>query len=347
MCGSSCVPDERGVVVRTKATSFTLQQARRIPLSYVSGARLPRLMNFGINSRGGVFVQKIKIFKRRVGLCVFFSFFVPFYSLYWLYLIVKNTKAIKNDNRRCLGELLCILLVPFYSIYWWYTRSKFLKTDYLRLKFYTSKSEYLYLFLSVFKLDIVCMAIMQKDFNDLPYASESSNQTGVQILKALIMTSIFAAMSIVLGKFLQIPIGDSIRISFENLPIMLASFMFGPIFGGACGLVADLLGCVLRGYAIIPLITVASCLMGIIPGVMTRYVFRKSTTFFIIASGFISHIICSMTVKTIALHRVYGMYYALLIPTRVLVYTVTGLAEAYICSLLLSRNVIKREIIRM
>ena len=94
-------------------------------------------------------------------------------------------------------------------------------------------------------------------------------------LRALIITAVLAAMSIVLGKFLQIPIGDSFRISFENLPILMASFMFGPIYGGACGLVADLLGCVLRGYAIIPLITVASFLMGIIPGVLTRFVFKK------------------------------------------------------------------------
>ncbi len=165
-------------------------------------------------------------------------------------------------------------------------------------------------------------------------------------LRALIITAILAAMSIVLGKFLQIPIGDSFRISFENLPIILASLLFGPVYGGACGLVADLLGCVLRGYAIIPLITVASCLMGIIPGVFTRYIFKSFRMPFVILSGMISHVICSMTVKTIALHMAYGMDYAVLIPTRVLIYTLTGLAESYLCALLLSRDIIKKEIIR-
>ncbi len=164
-------------------------------------------------------------------------------------------------------------------------------------------------------------------------------------LRAIIMTAILAAMSIVLGKFLQIPIGDSFRISLENLPLILASFMFGPILGGACGLVADLLGCVLRGYAIIPLITVASCVMGIIPGLLTRYVFKKDTTLFVMISGFTSHVICSMIIKTIALHMAYGMPYATLIPTRVLIYTVTGLAESYICALLLKRNFIKKQIL--
>ena len=166
-------------------------------------------------------------------------------------------------------------------------------------------------------------------------------------LRALIITAVLAAMSIVLGKFLQIPIGDSFRISFENLPILMASFMFGPIYGGACGIVADLLGCVLRGYAIIPLITVASFLMGIIPGVLTRFVFKKMNMPYVIISGMISHVICSMAVKTVALHMAYGMDYAVLIPTRVLIYTLTGLAESYICAVLLGRNIIKNEIIHL
>ena len=165
--------------------------------------------------------------------------------------------------------------------------------------------------------------------------------------KVMVLCALLAAMSIVLGKFVNISIGDSIRISFENLPILMASFMFGPIYGGACGLVADLLGCVLRGYAIIPLITVASFLMGIIPGVLTRFVFKKMNIPQVMISGMISHVICSMAVKTVALHMAYGMDYAVLIPTRVLIYTLTGLAESYICAVLLGRNIIKNEIIHL
>lgn len=164
-------------------------------------------------------------------------------------------------------------------------------------------------------------------------------------LRALIITAIFAAASIVLGKFAAISIGDTIRISFENFPIMLASFLFGPIWGAACGVVADLLGCVLRGYAIIPLITVAAGLMGIIPGLLSRYVFKKTSTPYIIAFGFASHVICSMIVKTVALHITYMTPYAALFSTRVPVYVATGLLEAYLCSVLVQRKFVKKEII--
>ena len=164
-------------------------------------------------------------------------------------------------------------------------------------------------------------------------------------LRALILTAVFAAMSIVLGKFLAFNIGDTIRISFENLPIMLASFLLGPIWGGACGLIADTLGCVLKGYALIPLITVASVLMGVIPGTLTRYIFKKNNIPAVMISGFISHVVCSMAVKTVALHYVYGTPFAALLATRIPIYIVTGGLEAYICAVLLRSKVIKREIL--
>ncbi|MBR6917232.1 MAG: folate family ECF transporter S component [Clostridia bacterium] len=164
-------------------------------------------------------------------------------------------------------------------------------------------------------------------------------------LAALIITAIFASLSIVLGKFAAISIGDTIRISFENLPIMLASFMFGPIYGAVCGLVADLLGCLLRGYAIIPFITVASVVMGVIPGLMTRFVFKNRKTLSVMISGMTSHAVASMVIKTVALHIAYLTPYSYLIPTRVPVYIAVGLAESYICAVLLKRKFVAREIL--
>jgi len=165
-------------------------------------------------------------------------------------------------------------------------------------------------------------------------------------LRALIITAVFAALSIVFGKFAAINIGDTLRFSFENLPIMLTSFLFGPVWGGACGLVADLLGCVLRGYAINPGITFAAVVMGIIPGVLTRYVFKKDDILRVVISGFISHIVCSIFIKTVALHIYYATPYAALFATRVPTYIVIGLLESYICAVLMKSKVIRKEIMK-
>ena len=82
--------------------------------------------------------------------------------------------------------------------------------------------------------------------------------TKVKVFKSLAIlasSSFLAALSIILGKYLAIPGGNVLRFSFENLPIMFAGMAFGPFVGCAVGIVADLIGCVLVGYTVNPLIT--------------------------------------------------------------------------------------------
>ena len=93
--------------------------------------------------------------------------------------------------------------------------------------------------------------------------------------KTIIRLALFAAISIILGKYLQIPIGDSIRISFENLSIILAGYLYGPFAGALCGAVADLLGCLFKGYAINPLITFAAIVIGTCAGIFGKRGFFK------------------------------------------------------------------------
>ena len=162
-------------------------------------------------------------------------------------------------------------------------------------------------------------------------------------LRFAVTAAILAALSIVLGKFAAIPIGDSIRISFENLPLILCSVLLGPIWGMGAAIVADLLGCVLRGYAIIPLITVAQAMIGLLPGVLTRFVFRRTTAPTVAISAAIAHIVCSMGLKTYALSATYGTPFFSLLPWRVLTYLAVGALEAYLCATLLRVGTIRRE----
>lgn len=162
-------------------------------------------------------------------------------------------------------------------------------------------------------------------------------------LRVLVMAAFFAALSIALGKFLAISIGDTIRISFENLPLILASIGLGPVWGLMCAICADLLGCVLRGYAIIPLITAAQALMGLLPGLMTKLVFRSVKPSKTVTAVCISHVIASMIVKTIALHITYTTPYSALFMTRIPTYIFIAAVESYLCVLLLKSKVIRKE----
>lgn len=162
-------------------------------------------------------------------------------------------------------------------------------------------------------------------------------------LRVPVTAALLAALSIVLGKFAAISIGDTIRISFENLPLILASVILGPLWGMASAVTADLLGCVLRGYGIIPLITVAQAMMGLVPGLISRLVLRRTTAPAVAVSVILSHVICSMGLKTAALHLSYGSPFWPLLWSRVGLYAAIGALEAYICAMLVRNSAVRRE----
>lgn len=163
-------------------------------------------------------------------------------------------------------------------------------------------------------------------------------------LRVIACAAVCAALSIVLGKFAAIPIGNTIRISFENLPIIFCSVAFGPAVGGACGAVADLLGCLLRGYDINPLITLAAAAMGIVPGTLTKYVFRSRTALPVATSALASHAVCSVVLKTLALHIAYAAPLGALFAQRGLTYAAIAPIEAYLCILIMKNGAVKKEL---
>ena len=85
-----------------------------------------------------------------------------------------------------------------------------------------------------------------------------------RVLRVTVFSALLAAISIVCGKYLAFNMGDFLRFSFENLPIIFAGMAFGPLIGALVGVVADLVGCLLVGYAINPIITVGAAAIGLI-----------------------------------------------------------------------------------
>ena len=117
--------------------------------------------------------------KRKIGVCILLSIItLGIYAIYWQYLLVKNVRATQRDRFSCVGEMSCLIFIPFYSVYWWYTRGKTVKKEFEEHGFSASGNEIAYLILSVFGLGIVSMAIMQHDFNSLPFEQEKSTRKG-------------------------------------------------------------------------------------------------------------------------------------------------------------------------
>lgn len=165
-------------------------------------------------------------------------------------------------------------------------------------------------------------------------------------LRVLALTAVLVAMSIVCGKYLAIRGGDILRFSFENLPILLAGMMFGPIVGGVAGVAADLIGCVLVGYAINPIVTLGAATIGIVSGILYRITPKLGVglrSFFALTAA---HLVGSVLIKTLGLAAFYDMPIGVLMLWRLLNYVIIGALEYLLIYAILKNKAIQSLIAR-
>ena len=130
-------------------------------------------------------------------------------------------------------------------------------------------------------------------------------------IKVMTMSAMLCAMSVVIGIFCKnfLNFGAGLfRITFENLPIVLAGVMFGPAVGGAVGAATDVLSYLFSNqvYPINLWVTIGAASVGLVSGFISKYIIKKRGYLRIIVSSLAAHAIGSMTIKTIGLYSIYG-----------------------------------------
>ena len=165
-------------------------------------------------------------------------------------------------------------------------------------------------------------------------------------LKITVSLAMLAAISIVLGKYLAIPGGDVLRFSFENLPIILAGAAFGPAAGALVGAVADLIGCLLVGYTINPLVTLGAVCIGAVSGISYRLFGKSALPFWlkVTLTVALSHLLGSVVIKTFGLAKWYDMPFIILMLWRLLNYVIVGALEGVLVFILMKNKLISGEI---
>ena len=169
-------------------------------------------------------------------------------------------------------------------------------------------------------------------------------------LQVTVALAMLAAVSIIMGKYLAFGVGEVLRFSFENLPILFAGSAFGPIAGVLVGTVADLVGCLLVGYAINPLVTVGAALIGLVSGLVFKvgpFVGIKNRTAKIVLSVACGHLVGSVIVKTLGLAIFYSMPIPVLMLWRLLNYTIIGLLETVILLALMKNKSLTHQLTAM
>ncbi len=173
---------------------------------------------------------------------------------------------------------------------------------------------------------------MKKRSNDMPVS-----------LKSVAALAMLSAISIILGKYLQIPVGDTLRFSFENLPVLFAGVVFGPLSGMLVGAVADLIGCLLVGYAINPIVTLGAIMCGGVSGVcyiLLKHISKLQISVKVIITVTVSHLIASVLIKTFGLAKFYDMPLGMLMLWRLLNYAIIGALECVLLTVLLKNKAV-------
>lgn len=164
-------------------------------------------------------------------------------------------------------------------------------------------------------------------------------------VKIMTMSAMLCAMSVVIGIFCKNFLnfgGGLFRVTFENLPIVLAGVMFGPTVGGAVGAATDILSYLFSNqvYPINLWVTVGAASVGLMSGFISKYIVKKQGYLRIIVSSLAAHAIGSMTIKTIGLYSIYGVAVLWRIP----LYIVIASLEITITCLMYRNHAVRKMI---
>lgn len=135
-------------------------------------------------------------------------------------------------------------------------------------------------------------AAMHKSFFGIKTDNMSSRTKKIALMGMLI------ALMVVFERVLFIPVGDSSRYSFTFIILFLSGLLLGAIDAAIVAGLADIIGCVLVGYSVFPLITFCVMLAAFVAGLMLFS--ERSIPKLIIAIVF-EQLVCSLLIKTAAL----------------------------------------------
>lgn len=172
------------------------------------------------------------------------------------------------------------------------------------------------------------------------------NKNAFGSVRLLTVSAMLTAISVVIGFICKIVpflnLGIGLRITFENLPIIMSGLLFGPVVGACVGLAADLLSCLVSGQGPILLVSVGAMTVGLISGIVARSIVTKKGTAQIAISVSVSHLIGSVIIKTVGLWLRYGEAAGMLLLFRIPIYICIAAIEIVLLCILLRHEGIRR-----
>ena len=152
----------------------------------------------------------------------------------------------------------------------------------------------------------------------------------------LVYMALFTALNIIFTRVLAFDLGPY-RIAFGPVSTIMAGLWLGPLCGGLCGFMSDVLGYFILGYPPNPLILVTAVLWGVFPGLgrkMLPGLDRKRRTGVITVSIALAGLIGSIGFTTAGLVLLLGYNFYAIFPGRVVQTVIMTVMYSTICCVL-------------
>lgn len=158
-------------------------------------------------------------------------------------------------------------------------------------------------------------------------------------VRGMTVAAMLVALSVLVGIFCKTYLNFGMglfRVTFENLPIIMAGVLYGPIVGGLVGVCSDLVSYLFSNQAYPPnlWVTLGALAVGVVSGIISKIIIKRKCYGQIIISGTAAHVVGSMIIKTIGLYS----YYGIAVLVRVPLYLVIASLEILVLCLLLGRR---------
>lgn len=132
-------------------------------------------------------------------------------------------------------------------------------------------------------------------------------QNKIFTTRMMAVLSVLLALEVIIARFGTIRPSESIKLSLDFIPVVIAAILFGPIPAIIMSILADILGAFLFPVGpFFPGFTLTAAATGLIYGL----ILHKSQSFpRILIAVLLQQLFCSLILNTFWLHLLYGMPY--------------------------------------
>ncbi|HKM42646.1 MAG TPA: folate family ECF transporter S component [Limnochordia bacterium] len=140
-----------------------------------------------------------------------------------------------------------------------------------------------------------------------------------------LLTAVSIVLTRIFGVVVPVAGVGALRLSFGEIPIILAGVLFGPVGGGLTGLASDLIGYVINshGGAFFPGFSLSAVLTGVIPGLILQKRRDSLRLYHVGATVLVTDLITGVLLNTLWLTILYGQGFFVILPMRLLARLVT------------------------